>query len=219
MRVALFRCTGRLWKTLAGSAGVTATKIKEKSRDPKREKPLPQFSRLGSGLLEDPKKGPQKRTPKKGPPKKDPQRLIFDHRQQLIISWRYIPRPSKNGRRCQKIDHISRIDAKKEGRTRTRERALERERPDRDRPPMQPWPTATLRDSGHQGRQPGATWAATLSGLGRLSGAVRGGNPPRHYRHPIAAEPRSCYTSRAGQSQPQSACTTEKGNPHGLPQQ
>ena len=70
MRVALFRCTGRLWKTLAGSAGVTATKIKEKSRDPKREKPLPQFSRLGSGLLKDPKKRTPKKDPKKRTPKK-----------------------------------------------------------------------------------------------------------------------------------------------------
>ncbi|WP_405379369.1 hypothetical protein [Phascolarctobacterium sp.] len=55
--------------TRAGDAGVTTPKIKEKSRDPKREKPLPQFSRLGSGLLEDPKKKTPKKDPKKGPQK------------------------------------------------------------------------------------------------------------------------------------------------------
>ena len=145
---------------MAGAAVVTTPKIKEKSRDPQKKsrdpqriKPLPQFSRPGSGLLEDPqKKGP----PKKGPPKKDPQRLIFDHRRQLIILWRYIPQIPKNGRRCQKIDPLSHIDAQKGRPARTSERALERERADRARPP--PAAVATGHPprkrpprSGHQG--------------------------------------------------------------------
>ena len=52
---------------------------------------------------------------------------------------------------------------KKEGRTRTSERALERERADRDRPTLQLCPADTLRASGHHG----AAWGSTLSGLGR----------------------------------------------------